>query len=513
MQVPRYHSQRQLRLSSAVQQPLTNPALRGMEQFGEVANREFERIQKEQDAADALVADKTLRDSWREHEKSLYLREGKNARGVVNDASQWLEERKKEIAEGLTRSAQQTLEPMFQSFRARQLDALGRHELTQHISYKKQTIDSILGEIKRSAAEDPFNVAATERELRRGRAAMETLFRGQNHDAVFAEFRADALNSQVLLMIQEDPYRAEEYLEQWKGEIGTDNYRRAKAALEKGKVEADTKAGYVLYKEQFTLDDGTVDYAGAIEALNNDDSELDKDIRGAIKRVFKTEWEERRLIDSQARKAMEDKVFNNAAGLIRDGKLTEARAVVANSDLSETKKLAWERALTNPQEESDPEVYTQTTVRVLSKNINQDDIVRLIGNGLTANDGIKLVNTLQNERYQSGAYKTAFSYGKDTLLSGGLLDKKSPQDVERFKNFVDDLNDALEGGVSEGKNWNDMLDKDHKDYVVDKVLKPLVLTDMERIAEQRDALLGNENADVPRRKPGETINEYLKRTK
>jgi hypothetical protein len=232
MEVPRIYSKERLQPTGMPAAPVDNPALKALGGLADTVQYEAEQFQKQRAAADALDADRQMRDWWRSQENNYYSRQGKDAWMVSSDADMALREKFTEISGNLSPDAQRTFEKLHFTHRASELDSLKRHELTEDINYRKQTLEGLIVEAKKEITKDPFNLGAAEFIKNRIAAGMMTLLPGPNHAAAMDEIETEILKDQVSLMIEADPERAAPYIEEFKNELGADGYLAAKRQLQ-----------------------------------------------------------------------------------------------------------------------------------------------------------------------------------------------------------------------------------------------------------------------------------------
>jgi hypothetical protein len=114
------------------------------------------------------------------------------------------------------------------------------------------------------------------------------------------------------------------------------------------------------------------------------------------------------------------------------------------------------------------------------------------------------------------AQARAIKFGRDSILKGTILSGFDSSSVQNAYDYEHDLRKTLANGEEEGKKMLDMLTPGNKDYIVGDVLKRNFKDPLSRLAEEANVILENDKETPPdsvsKRKSGETIDQYLKRT-
>jgi len=489
--------------------------------FDIIQHRAQQRL-GEIDTAKAIDAFNSFRDEGRDELSNQLSKQGEDAIGVAESHKSWIDKRIKvyenESLAGFNQKAQ--FKRMALQYRAGNLNQAARHEAVQHQAWMNQTANNFLAGQMDDAAKAYNDPAIVEQIIGAYEYKLDGLFPGINKDAEKMVAAASIRTAAIEAAIRNDPAYALELIDKWQNVEGmnaedlTVLRNRVETIIDENMVEA-------AYVEIKTIYNDDLD--GAIEFLRSEDHDLNPEIANKVLSKIKTLRTERRLIKLQRETQIKDDVFNDANGLLRKGEMQAARAVIdGNPDISETDKRQWENGLTSVQPISDPDLYNNLTIKALSGELNPNDVIPHIGKGLTPNDAehvrSKAIETRKGT-YGTNPYKTATEFAESQIFGGsGLMQIKTPKDHVRYKNWIDDFDDALREGEQDNKKLSDMLDPDSKDYVVEKTLRPYLLTDMQKLSEQVEEFrkglpVDKDKTDtIPKRKPNETIPEYLKRT-
>ena len=146
------------------------------------------------------------------------------------------------------------------------------------------------------------------------------------------------------------------------------------------------------------------------------------------------------------------------------------------------------------------------TIYPVDKKLSQSDAryLRTLASQLK-DEALKPVRELE---------KLAIEDGRRQIVKGNSLIGFDASEVRDAYLYEHALRQALAKGEEAGKDPMDMLTPGTKDYIVDKTLAPFLKTPQERLQEQAMRLSqpSTSGGNVPKRKPGETVEQYLKRT-
>lgn len=228
------------------------------------------------------------------------------------------------------------------------------------------------------------------------------------------------------------------------------------------------------------------------------------------------------LADKQLRE-QQDNTMKQMLEDLHNDKLTPD-AVLADKSLTFTQQQTMLNAISvkaNKLNRTDPKVFNEVLENILkpdgdpNKVTDPQSLYDYVGHGVSFNDVKQLQDVINGKNGPDGALKGAFiKYAKSQISStnaaGGVAD---PEGDKQFYEFLTVFNAAIADGQKNGKSINSMLgDPNSKDY-----LGPLIdrfkRSPMERIeATSRIISGGQPKPNVTPRQPGESIEDYQKRT-
>lgn len=241
----------------------------------------------------------------------------------------------------------------------------------------------------------------------------------------------------------------------------------------------------------------------------------------------------RKQAEDQYQSDLKDGMFNKMVA----GKLTTSD--IMNSGLKGQSKYQFmqmlERTVTDPQDVSHPVLFNDLTRRVYapegnpSRIVDENSINDYIHRGeLSAKEGMSLRRQVQElrkpddaeeKKYGATAAKAWGTYikmGHDVLVKTNAMGMTDPDGAVSFYSWQAEQRMKWDAAVASGKDALDLLNPNSKDYIGTPVAK----SPQQIMKEQADRMraapgITADKGAVPEdkiRKPGESIDDYMKRT-
>jgi len=162
---------------------------------------------------------------------------------------------------------------------------------------------------------------------------------------------------------------------------------------------------------------------------------------------------------------------------------------------------------------SDPDVYNVKLDLAYRGELDPDSVVQWIGRGLSSKDAEHIRKTAigshkEELKHELELRKLAIDAGRKMIVKGTLLTGFDASEVMDAFLFEHSLRDILEKEADPATRVR-MLTPGTREYIVDSVLEPYLKSPMERL---RNAAERMKPTGIEKRKPGESIADYLKRT-
>ncbi len=253
---------------------------------------------------------------------------------------------------------------------------------------------------------------------------------------------------------------------------------------------------------------------------------------GAIHNSYKAEAARARVLEDRAKREAQNATQGSFLQRLRDpanpaGMLTTNEILQSNLDpfgqgSQETFLNLMQRQASGADlNTTDPRIYRDLRREVLDGKIKDPrEVLDYVSKGLSIGDYQRLETEIDQGRTAQGradqAAKKRFLDFAEKQITGsnsflGIRDIVGDQRAYEFEFAV---NSAIGKGIAEGKSLQSMLDPRSKDYLgpmIDQARR----TPAERLRDQAAQFRASppsQPADVPARKPGETIGEWRQRT-
>lgn len=241
----------------------------------------------------------------------------------------------------------------------------------------------------------------------------------------------------------------------------------------------------------------------------------------------------RKQAENEYQSNLQDSMFNKLVA----GNLTTAD--ISNSGLKGRSKYQFmqllEKTNVDPQDVSHPVLFNDLTRRVYAgendprRIVDENQINQYIANGeLSAKEGLTLRRQVQELRkpedaearkYGAVAAKEWGRYlqmGHNVLVKTNAMGMTDPDGAVGFYNWQAAQRAKWDAGIAAGKDPMDMLNPASKDYLgtpVQKTPQQIMQEQAERMRAARGIAAPDGNVpDDRKRQPGESVDDYLKRT-
>ena len=330
-----------------------------------------------------------------------------------------------------------------------------------------------------------------------------------------------------------------------KGEAENMATRNGMGSVEPPKEGEQPSAAYVgLRQAQSKAIQGAFDAALASGAFDRAKeimvrygSYLDGQTSTTMEKRIRLEQEvqenKRKQAENEYQSNLQDAMFNKLVA----GNLTTAD--IANSGLKGRSKYQFmqllERQATAPQDIVHPVLFNDLGTRIYlpdsdpRKVKNEEDINDYISSGqLSINEGRELRKYIQElrkpddieaKKYGATAAKEWGRYlqmGHNVLVKTNAMGMTDPDGAVNFYNWQAQQRIKWEAGISAGKDPLDMLNPASKDYIGTPVQKTPQQIMQEQAERMRSAKgIADQSGGVPddkKRRPGESVDDYMKRT-
>jgi len=320
-------------------------------------------------------------------------------------------------------------------------------------------------------------------------------------------------------LIAQDPKKAEAFINQFKDAIEGDDYRKMKTLLDQKLKEKKSFDAYEALHKEFEGDPHKM-RAALMDPQTARKYELDpsgiRETENLISDLEKT------------RAAVFEKTEAGYVSMAADGKLKKSQ-IIADLNagrISPVKAQHWIDKLDRDRDEkTDWMAYVKVEDKILRGAATIDDITRASGIGWK--DRARLMSTLYTRARETNreSEKAAKDYIKSQLVTTGPLGNPLPAEWERVYMAYQALDNYSDEARKAGKPWT--LDQ-YMDYAK-KLANHYRPTIQSKVQDQMSALqgtpspgaIGSASQEKPatptqkgpaKRKPGETIDEYLRRT-
>lgn len=317
-------------------------------------------------------------------------------------------------------------------------------------------------------------------------------------------------------LIAQDPKKAEAFINQFKDSIEGDDYRKMKALLDQKLKEKKAFDAYADLHKEFEGDPQKM-RAALMDPERARKAGLDpSEIREAENLITDLE---------KTRNAVFEKTEAGYVSMAAAGKLKKS-AIIADVNagrISPVKGQHWIDKLEKDRDEkTDWMAYVKLEDKILRGDATVDDITK--AGGIGWKERARLMSTLytRSREVNRESEKAAKDYIKSQLVSTGPLGNPLPAEWERVYLAYQALDNYSDEAKKAGKPWT--LDQ-YMDYAK-KLSNHYRPTMQSKVQDQMQALQGTPSPGTlgappaaqaatkgpAKRKPGETIDDFIKRT-
>lgn len=189
-------------------------------------------------------------------------------------------------------------------------------------------------------------------------------------------------------------------------------------------------------------------------------------------------------------------------------------------------KMLDDRLNGRQQNVTDPRVYRERVEAIAGGKIADPTALHVdIGNGLSINDFERLKRQIDQSGNEAGRVdlklkERAIKLGKSLISTTSLMGGVDPVGEQRLYAFEFELDEKLRAGEAKGISFQSMLNPQSEDYVLGPLIDKYRRTLAEQLRDQVQAIGGErepagkaEKDQVQKRLPGETIAQWLQRTR
>ena len=479
-----------------------------------------DEMKKERDAA--VVGDlyNQWRDADREQLSQLLQKKGKDAVNLDQDYDQFFTKSQGKADQSAENGSQQAMvNDMLSRKRDQNLDILARYEVAEGQRYKEAQGQGIIA----NAVSDGRDAGFDDVKLNASIAEEHAWFRAAHPGASDEEISAHAkmVESEVKYAnmqsrINENPTAALITLEKWKEDLGKGYFilkDNAEAAV-KDKLVQDLR---VFLNDKYT--EGTIPNFNKMEDAIQKDKTIPDDIKDQVVTWVRAQEREYDGRVAKVKADTQDSEMDTIFGFLREGKVTDAyRAVLDATQLSEVQRYRIENIIKSSKKgagETDSDVFINTAKLAMTAQVGRNDIINLIGNGLSVSDGENLLNQLKiaeapGREELNKSIKDATDAVEKQIVKGNQLVGYDSASVDDAYKAVKQLQKAL-SNPPQGVTVQDMLNPENPNYILDRIIKDNLIPLDEQIKRMTDAYKINQGAEA--RKQGESITDYEKRLK
>jgi len=272
----------------------------------------------------------------------------------------------------------------------------------------------------------------------------------------------------------------------------------------------------------------TIGFEEAVKFIN--ESKLPSADKNSMGTALNREETERLAGEKEKEEAITETWQNEALVKLHEGKLKFQDIMLSPLTtgrkehwigLVDTQKKAKLKAKEDTIGKSDPEFYMTMLKQGYAGEIGLNVPISYIGKGLSAKDAEHIRAVIQKRKDKADQHEAelmdlATTTGSNMVIKGNLFTGFDAGEIRDAYLFEHALRERLEDEKDRTKRLN-MLTPGTPEYVVDKVLAPYLKKPITRLRETADKIREKTKpekieGEIPKRKKGETIEEYLKRT-
>lgn len=388
--IPRYTQQ--VGLPATAPQPTINPNAVGggwtnVTELADEAQRVIEEVREEQLAMDVMNRVATFSDEERDMLQNEFGQEGINARGSVERAQEWYEQKIDEYSSQIQdRRAQFIFQRTVMGRRNSGLNSLQRHELRQHDVYREETYKASVANAEqdvRAYAPDDERVSQV---IMQNMGFIDAIYSGHQTDAVKKELTSALRAAQVQELIRTQPGMAAQVLEQHGDEIDGEVRLNLENALE---IETRKAAMETAYNQAKSFFPGNVD--AQLEFVNDTKNfpGLELNDRRQIANYLKSDYAYAKArqdeMEAQAREQVNNAFLQQYAGF----NLTE-KQILQNDTLTANMKQGWLNAVRAQREdisEADRQIALgEIIVRYHNQSLTPANLIEDFGGRVNPSD-------------------------------------------------------------------------------------------------------------------------------
>lgn len=330
--------------------------------------------------------------------------------------------------------------------------------------------------------------------------------------ATFTQFHTDVLNNMMSLGQTEV---AQKYLDANIKEIAPNKLDEIRTKL---------KAADKQVKFDKAFADLSVRFGGDYAALQTEllspeylkASGLDAKEAAQLSNIFKAKENYELTDEAQKLQGRIDEQVDNAFKLANAGNIAAAiREIKRSEDIPEDKKFQYITSLTSREVKTDPISFVNLYDKVRRGEVTATDIKT--ASGVSATDRVRLLDAFYDA--ESSEVKSGENYLKSQIISTGPLGSPLPAEHERLYQAYEELEQFVKKERKDGK-------KVTSDTVYEAAKKiaaryrPSINTRIEDYqtmfpsapAAAKSSAAPGRVSEIPKRKPGESIDDFLKRT-
>lgn len=333
----------------------------------------------------------------------------------------------------------------------------------------------------------------------------------------------------------DDPELAKEILKEHRDDLSADTEERLDKAIKTALEQQDTDEKKTqLYGTLYQKHDGDSD--DALKDLEKPDllKKYGPEVIREVKLMFRGIRADESQREDQAKeekvKSLEQ-VQNDFSTRLNDPKKPDPTVdeIMASSlepfgqgSKDTFVKMIEAKAAKNWKVTADQGFYNTKLEDAYEGGVDPKEPLAWAGNQISGDDAEHIRKIAMDYRDESKKHelelrKMAIKTGRDMIIKGTILTGFEATEVRDAYLYEHALRQALEQGKTDEKSVVNMLTPGNKDYIVEQVLGRYLKTPLEQLREKAGQLEKKEKpkfkaGEVPKRKKGETIEQYLKRT-
>jgi len=497
--------------------------------------KQYEKL-KEQDEFDrALEASVDFSRKWRAFTAEELAKKGEDTYGNIERAKKWIQETQgKYLEKAPSKETRTFLQNRFYYITNSTLNRMASLQAKERRTVHLGILDSLKEENVKTAYLNPD-------EAERVHGDLFGAYTGAVKAGILNEREAEELSRRSMAevygaaldgLIDRDPEKALEEFEAGKFNAFLSE-KQLDAYADKIRVRAKTVQKQRRLTDAWNKAMDFPSYDLALEWAQDKENgpDLPFDERNTLITALKRDWGLRLAQDKEAKRQEQVKIQNAFLEKLHAGELTATE--IQESSLEPFglgSKDAFLKALDkraeaaledeeDPFKESDVEFYNEKLEAAYKGELEPDAVFDWIGKGLSSKDAEhvrKIATAAKKEALgqEEELLKLAVEAGKKMIVKGNIFSGFEQWTVKDAYLFEHALMGELAKEEDPEKRIK-MLTPGTKDYVVDRVMIPFLKSPQEQISQRVDyykSLIEPKDQGPAKRKPGESIEAYLKRT-